>query len=393
MSQHIIDLDKSPLKKAVTKKPAAQSSSKKYQAPPTQPWTKKRKVLAAAGSLLLVGALSLTVIYSMQQSKPASQSVIPTPQPTPTPEVPSQPNPLNGLLYTKEQAAAWANRRPLAVMVENHLQARPQSGLNQAEVLYEAMAEGGITRTMAVYLANSPAKIGPVRSARLHFISWASEYDALYAHWGGSDEALHYLQNNNRPRDIDQFRHAAAFYRDYSGGRSLEHTGYTSSEALRQVASQKGWEQLSTFRSWKFKDDLESAQRPTEQVVDLSMLGQSDYTIQFTYQPQTNNYLRATGGRPHLDASDQQLQAKTIILQFQTVRPYTDQAGHPAVDVTTVGTGKAVVIQDGQATPGTWSKSSHATRTIFSDTQGREISLNRGLVWIISVPNGSSYSY
>src|SRR5690606_25333956 len=178
----------------------------------------------------------------------------------------------NGVLYTKAEAEQIKDKRPMAVMVENHTEARPQAGLADAEIIHEAMAEGGITRFMGLYLYNNPEKITPVRSARLHFVDWAAEYDAIYAHWGGSAESLNFLRSNSRPKDLDQFKFGNAFYRDYSSGRSLEHTGATSMESLRQVAQNQGWEASVNFDSWKFKDDAPAAERPEAQAVDLGLL-------------------------------------------------------------------------------------------------------------------------
>ncbi len=355
--------------------------------------TKHRRLVTSCGLICMVlAAATAYVVINSQASSPVPQQTVKT-TPTPTPEIPTIPNPLNGVLYTKAEAEIHANRRPLAVMVENHIESRPQAGLSQAEIIYEAMAEGGITRFMAMYLHNETPQIGPIRSARLHYVNWAAEYDAAYAHWGGSSEALAYLQNHNRPQDIDQFYNAAAFYRDYAGGRSLEHTGYSSTEALRQVVNAKGLEELPTFKSWQFKNDIAQADRPASQAVTVDFLGNNGYKGLFDYRPLTNDYARSTAGAPHLDSQGQQLSAKAIVFQFQNVLQFTDNSGHPAVDVTTTGSGQAVIIQDGAAIEGTWSKTAANVRTSFTDANGKDIPLNRGLIWVVSVPIGSNYSY
>ena len=100
--------------------------------------------------------------------------------------------PLNNLKYTEEERKAWEERRPLLVMVENHEEARPQSGLSSADIVYETVAEGGITRFMGIYYCDAQSHeiiVGPVRSARTYFLDWASEYgnNPLYAHVGGAN--------------------------------------------------------------------------------------------------------------------------------------------------------------------------------------------------------------
>ncbi len=355
--------------------------------------TKRNRIILGSVGVVCIG-MAISLAWFLLNNQPQTVSNIatsPTPTPTPTNIPKDTPNPLNGVLYTANQAAKFLDKQPIAVMVENHVQARPQSGLQAAEVIYEAMAEGGITRFMALYLANSPDKIGPVRSARLHFVNWAAEYNAAYGHWGGSNEALAYLRSHTQPRDIDQFLYSNAFWRDYSGGKPLEHTGYTSVSKIRSVLSAKNWQQPIDIDSWTFKDDA-----PTEssQVLSLNFLGTRGYAAQFTYRPETNDYSRVTGGSPHIDAStNTQLTAKTIVLLWQKVTNYTDSNGHPAVTVNNIGSGQAAIIQDGTAQTGLWSKASTNSRTTLTDASGHPLPLNRGKLWVISVPIGSSVTY
>lgn len=357
-------------------------------------WTKRTKIIASAVVVIVVILAGVGSWLVLDGSKDTvSYKAVVTPTPTPTPEPKDHPDPLNGVMYTATEAEAFSNLRPLSVMVENHLDARPQSGLNEAEVIYEAMAEGGITRFMAMYLAQSADKIGPVRSARLHYVSWAAEYDAAYAHWGGSAEALGYLNSHSRPFNLDQFKFAKAFYRDTSVHKATEHTGYTSVQSLRTVLEQNNQERASTFDLWTFKEDAVVGQRPASQTVKIAFLNSTSYKGEFDYRPETNDYARLTGGVAHVDAKGQQLTAKTIVLLYQAVRGYTDAGGHPAVDVTTIGSGRAVVIEDGVATEGRWSKASMNDRTYITDSANQPLALNRGKLWVVSVPTGSSVTY
>lgn len=356
-------------------------------------WTRRSRLIGGSiGVALIVIAGGLLWIGYTPKSEVANKPA-PTPTPAPTPEPKDHADPLNGVLYTASDYAKFANLRPVAVMVENHVLARPQSGLQEADAIYEAMAEGGITRFMALYLAGQPDKIGPVRSARLHFVNWAAEYNATYAHWGGSAEALNYVQNHSQPKNLDEFAFGGAFWRDYSGGKPLEHTGYTSIPKLRQVSAAQGWEAAPSFTPWTFKDDAPASEHPAAQKVTLAFLGTAGYNAEFDYQPETNDYLRFTGNLPHKDASGVQLTAKTIVLMYQKVTNYTDVNGHPAVRVDVTGTGQAVVIEDGVAHPGTWSKSSINERTTLTDAAGNPLALDRGKLWVVSVPLGSPVTY
>ena len=147
--------------------------------------------------------------------------------------------PLNGALKSSRARAAWEVRRPLAVMIENHIESRPQSGLTSADVVYEAVAEGGITRFMALFYCNlSDVQVGPVRSARTYYLDWLGEYNnPLYAHVGGANtpgpaDALSQIIKY-KVNDLNQFSIGfPTFWRDYERlGHPVatEHTMYSTS--------------------------------------------------------------------------------------------------------------------------------------------------------------------
>src|SRR5437899_1393602 len=149
-------------------------------------WMRRHRkwlIIGLTSVLLLVGAAALT--WFLLQPKPKTKTVTHTPNPTPTP-VPKKASPLTGVLVDPP----LADLTPTSVIIENHPDARPQSGLAQAGVVYEANAEGGITRFQAFYLENRPPVVGPVRSLRTYFVDWGLEFDAPVAHAGGNADAL-----------------------------------------------------------------------------------------------------------------------------------------------------------------------------------------------------------
>ncbi|HLD11338.1 MAG TPA: DUF3048 domain-containing protein [Patescibacteria group bacterium] len=316
------------------------------------------------------------------------------------------PSPLNGAYYTKQHAAFWSERRPLAIMVENHTQARPQSGLTSADVIYEAVAEGGITRFMAVYFAEEPEMVGPIRSARTYYIDWLSEYDALYAHVGGANtpgpaNALGQIREYGI-RDLDYMSRGYPLYerlRDRLPGVATEHTVYGYPTAMWAQGAKQGsgavdsdtgkrWDE--NFRSWKFKDDAPESERPSSQVVDLQFwTGYSDYSVRWEYDKSTNSYKRFNGGQPFIDKNtDQQLAAKTVVVQVMKESAARDGYEHGThLLYKTIGSGKATVFANGKATEGTWKKDKRASRTLFFDAAGNEIELARGLIWITTLPD------
>jgi hypothetical protein len=326
--------------------------------------------------------------------------------------------PLNGGLFTKAERQIWEKRRPLTVMIENHSDSRPQSGLSKADVVYEAVAEGGITRFLAVFYCGAAAEevtLGPIRSARTYFMDFASEYGdfPLYAHVGGANKpgpanALGQIGDYGwlaKGNDMNQFSIGfPVFWRDYERiGHPVatEHTMYSTTEKLWGVASKRGlnatdeeghrWD--ANFEEWKFKDDEESSLRGTIGKISFSFWENSpDYAVSWEYNKENNNYLRFNGGQPHKDLNnDNQIQAKTVIIQFMKEKGPIDELKHMLYE--TVGSGKALIFQDGKVIEGSWKKEKRQARTKFIDNSGKEILLNRGPIWIEIVPTGRPVSY
>lgn len=331
-------------------------------------------------------------------------------------ESPTEPKtegcPLNGQLHTKAARDSWEKRRPLAVMIENHLDARPQSGLSSADVVYEAVAEGGITRFMAVFLCNlGDTQVGPVRSARTYFLDWESEYSALYAHVGGANtpgpaNALGQIITY-KVDDLNQFSIGfPTFWRDYQRlGHPVatEHTMYSTTQKLWDVGAKRGWtaEEPSgvrwdaNFIPWKFKDDS-AAQPATATGIDINFWqNYGDYAVRWDFDGTCDCYKRKNGGTSHTDLdNNQQLQTKNIVVQFERESQANDGYENNAhLLYKTTGQGKALIFQDGKVTEGKWSKSSRTARSKYVDASGKEVVFNKGVIWIETVPEGAKVSY
>ena len=195
------------------------------------------------------------------------------------------------------QVSPAINALPItAVMVENSTEARPQSGLGEAGVVFEALAEGGITRFVALYQSNAATSIGPVRSARPYFISWILGFDAAYAHVGGSPEALSDITAWG-VHDMNQFYNASYFQRITT--RESPHNVYTTAAELSQLEQSKGY--TSTFTSWTRKL-AKPLKTPTATTISVKM-SSTDYNVSYTYNAATNSYNRDDGGAPQIDAN------------------------------------------------------------------------------------------
>ncbi len=336
-------------------------------------------------------------------------------------ENPNEPKtaecPLNGSMHTKEAKDAWSKRRPLAVMIENHEDARPQSGLTSADVVYEVVAEGGITRFMALFYCNSLSdiQVGPVRSARTYFLDWLSEYDALYAHVGGANmpgpaNALGQIITYG-VKDLNQFSIGfPTYWRDYQRlGRPVatEHTMYSSTQKLWAVGAQRGWTNIdaatgkdwaSGFVPWKFQDPSSSKGTATKIFVPF-WSNTDDYEVRWNYDPSCNCYKRtqftANTPGPHIDFDNKQQIAPTnIVVQFETqAHAHDGYENDVHLLYGTIGTGKALIFQDGKAIVGTWSKKSRIAREQFADAAGNPIAFDKGQIWIETVPDGSNVTY
>lgn len=278
--------------------------------------------------------------------------------------------PLDGL-SVKE---SLANRNPLAIMIENHLDARPQTGLSEASLIYEAIAEGGITRFMALYVWGEPEKVGPIRSARTYDLDWLSEFNAFYAHVGGNYTALQQIKQYGI-LDLDQFKYGkGAYWREPVPGKATEHTMYTSTKKLWDLAKKNKWKMEGSYESFEFKEDLKKSERPASASVTINF-STPNYQVKWLYDPETNLYKREQAKGP-------EIQAKNIVVQWVERWPVVSAIGEKSWAMKTIGSGKAKIFMDGKVIEGTWKKESRTSRTWFYDSLGEKIKFNRGQTWI-----------
>lgn len=342
------------------------------------------------------------------------KSQIPTPA-NALVEDPAEPKtescPLNGRKHTKKARSFWEQRRPLAVMIENHVESRPQSGLSSADVIYEAVAEGGITRFMALFYCNlSDIQVGPVRSARTYYLDWLGEYDALYAHVGGANtpgpaDALGQTIKYD-VKDLNQFSIGfPVFWRDYQRlGHPVatEHTMYSTTQRLWQIGAKRGWTATDSaglrwdedFIPWKFKEAAANKGQVSKINVNF-WENQSSYQVAWNYDTTSNTYKRSNSGSAHMDLNNNtQLASSVIIIQFERESNANDgYPGNVHLLYKTTGSGKALIFQDGNVIEGNWTKASRTARSKYIDSKGREIEFNGGQIWIQTVPEGSKVSY
>jgi hypothetical protein len=279
-------------------------------------------------------------------------------------------------------------QRPYAVMIDNHPNAYPQSGLDQAAVVFEALAEFGLTRFMAVYIpgASEAARIGPVRSTRLYFAQWALPFSALYVHAGGSPQGLALVESSPAIVNLDAlFRANSAYFRRDSQ-RPAPHNLYTSSSILQPALATQSAQPLRSDIGFLYKQELPAEQRPAAQTLTYFFLYRED-SAGWIYDAASNSYSRLRRGRPAVDAeSGAQLRAKNVVAMEVVEAPIAgDEKGR--IEQQVVGSGRARVFLDGMERDVTWSKPSPEEPLVFLDPSGEEVRFNAGNIWIVALPS------
>lgn len=328
--------------------------------------------LAAIG-VLLATAIVVTVIAF--QSPQATKAPAAGSKPTPSAKPIVYYSPLTGAVVPDQASTQQA---VTGIMIENSPDARPQSGIKNAGVVFEAIAEGGITRFLAIYQESKPQLIGPVRSVRLYYVDWIAPFQASIAHIGGSKFALDEVRSG-KYRDIDQFFNAGAYWR--ASDRYAPHNVYTSFERLDALNLKKGYT-TSAFTAWP-RTDGKVADTRNATSIDVKISGPS-YNSHYDYDAATNLYNRAQGGAAHTDREAGQITPTTVIV-MDTVMGKVFEDGYRE-QITTTGSGRARVFQNGIVTEGTWAKQDRGSQIKFTGADGKEIPLNRGQTWITAVP-------
>lgn len=288
----------------------------------------------------------------------------------------SKQSQLTGLDVSEEKA-----KRPiLSVMIGNSEEARPQTGLGSAGIVFETITEGGITRYLALYQENTPEEIGPVRSLRMYFLDWATGFDASIAHVGGSAESLDEVDDRDA-KSLSQFTYDEPYFRDDS--RQAPHNTYARTVDLQDLQ-----QELEHGKS-KFEDIPRSADAPsTSPTATLIRINYSSpsFLAEFRYDPTTNRYGRFLAGDPHVDnANGQAITVKNLVVLMVEERKSPNDGA--------TGSGDAVVFKDGLAVQARWRQSSFKNRIEIIDSQGNEVPLNRGNTWFAALTEGRPLSY
>ncbi len=276
-------------------------------------------------------------------------------------------NPFTGLVVKKMPA------KPLVVSIDNNPDARPQTGLSQADIVYEIPAEGGISRYVAVFYGQKVDVIGPVRSSRPYIIDVARQWDALFVHAGGSNDAYVYLKKKVVDY-LDEIYNSKYFWRDKS--RKAPHNLYTSTALLAEAIADKGYKTGIEVEAYVWSEEAPAFAEPAAWV----KIYYPSAKVEYEYDEASGLYLRYLKGDPCLDKGDgEQWKAANVVVQRVSSK-VLDSEGR--LEINLVGSGKAWLLRDGVVQEGTWKRTSPDSMTRYYDSNGNEWSLKPGQTWI-----------
>ena len=325
-------------------------------------------------------------------SPSASPSDVPSPTPTPAPTPVLLADALDGLMV----APSLAKRHVVAVMIDDLNAARPQSGLSKASIVWQAEAEGGIPRYMALFSENVAPAIGPVRSSRLYFIAWAAEWNAVYVHVGGSPQALALLHSaqgkGSVVYDADEFRWAPTYLWRIKT-RLAPHNVYTDTKHLVALSKRVGAKVLVNYKAhWQFAPDAPLDQRPVGGTITVPY---PQNVIKYSYDRTTNTYFRTVSaeGRQVDAGTKLAIAPKNVVVMFMSIAPLNDGSKKHRVEAQYIGSGVAWISTNGQTVKGKWKKATLTGPTLFYGPDGKPATLTAGQTFVNVVRLGTTVTF
>jgi hypothetical protein len=319
-------------------------------------WAHRHKsVLLFVAALAIITSSGIVVLALMYEKPvPAPKETVPIKKVIPKKFY----SPLTGVEVPDE---GTTKRQVTGIMIENSPDARPQSGIKSAGIVFEAIAEGGITRFLTLFQEARPGLIGPVRSVRPYYVEWAAAFDESLAHVGGSARALQMIRSGSYGHDIDQFFNGGSYWR--------------------------ATDRVEAFP--RAKTELPS-KAPNATSIAVNISG-ADYNSTYAYDGPSNSYLRSEGGGAHKDREAGQLNPKVVIVIKVSMTLGFEDGNREQIQTT--GSGVADVFQNGTVTEGTWDKADAKGQIHFKDAAGKVIPLNSGQTWITALPSDRTVSW
>ena len=347
-------------------------------------------------------ATATLVVELVQPVATATSMHAPTALPTPTVDLsvvvgdlslPAGVSPFTGL---QVDDPALLERMPAAVKISNSPIARPQSGLSQADVVIEHLAEGDITRFTAIYHSQDAERIGSVRSARLIDLEIPVLFDAFLVYSGAAGEVNRLIESSDfADRTLSDERKDPGFYRLDIPGRAYEHTLFTDSELLQQYAVDQGWTTPPRYRGWQWS---ERPPRLAQRARSITIPYSAEYSdVTYQYDSAQNAYRRSMLGEPHVDdLTGEQLTADNVVVLYVNHAPtliVEDALGSKSVEIQLWEQGRMQLFRDGTVQEGIWLRTQREDPLLFVDEAMQPLALKPGNVWIQIVPLDMDVTY
>lgn len=349
------------------------------------------KIIAITGMILLLGGLIWGVAILINdeaeiiipQPEPVIEEVEPEPEPEPEPVYvePEYRAPLTGVASEAE-----INKRAYAIIIENSSSARPQSGMDHADIVYEVLAEGSITRFVTLYHSSFPESIGPIRSARAYMLDIAKDYDAVVVHAGGSPEALGRIAREGIP-SLSEIASGSWFTRE--SFRKAPHNVYSTEQLLdkglehRKYNVEYSLPELSFYTERQLLEQEVEVLPKAEEAIRVAWAYSSTNRISYLYNQATEKYGRYINDLAHIDLTTEQQLTVTNLFVAKANHRVLDDVGRLEVGLRASGEGYA--MQQGRALAVTWKYERGMMR--FFDEHAQEIPWLPGNTWIHIVPN------
>ena len=333
----------------------------------------KRLVIAVFCALLLTACGGSDNANSPEATTSTTEVVLPT-------------APLTGLAQPDEDKRT---RPLLTVKIDNHPAARPQFGIDKADVIVEEKVEGGLSRFMALFQSQDAERVGPVRSLRSTDVNWLKPEGGMIAYSGGIAPVKNQLSRNGIA-DIGADTHGVKYYKRRND-RSFEHSMYVNTTVLRELTPKDAKTPPPLFDYLKRDEKFSGLGIAPAASVSLRMAGVSTaVTFDWTWDAGAGVYRRGTDGKAHQFEGAGQVGMKNVVVQFTPYRatPWVDTAGSPVDEAAVVGSGDAWILSDGQIIRGKWTRATDSAVTKYTDGAGAPIKLQPGQTWLSLVPPG-----
>lgn len=315
--------------------------------------TRKSKIIASVLLLIVGGVLTYLILNGKG----------------PVADVPVPGQKYYSQLTGQEVSREESNRPILGVIIENSEEARPQTGLDSAGIVFETVTEGGITRYLALFQENMPDQVGPIRSVRPYFVDWLMGFDTSIAHVGGSEEALQ-LINDRKAKSINEFFNGDLFFR--TNDREAPHNVYAKTKVLTDKQEEDGHKKSVAVDFMRTEDVPNVTPTATNISINFSF---DIFAVTFAYDKATNRYARSLASKPHLDAAtNKQITVKNLVV--------LKMVG----EINALGEGAGVLYKDGVSQEIKWRQNDFNTRLELLDGAGNPVALNRGDTWISVIP-------